>query len=336
MARNKNRIAEIERSIKRTEEELQTKIDDLNRYNNEKKAYDDALDRLTNKDKVDAVIRNWKATESDRELLTFMLENRDKPVEFWTDIYKQSKPKPSLPLSQKSEVKYGKPIDKTTLPVEIRNLPLTDRIPWNELKIKPWTGEIYFEWKKIKEFDTWKEAMDWIYAIEDNPEYQKFIKVKKDAVTAWKQNITDTLIKKSKSFDDITKSSQIKDTVFHGTPNKDFIQFKLGKKSNTGTVDAWEAIWFTNSKEWADYWSNYSKDWWRTLEVKILSKNMAEVSWDEIGGQFGMLNTIEQAKNEWYDWLIIDQWAWEKWYAVFDPENAVTKQYYDKVKANKK
>lgn len=63
---------------------------------------------------------------------------------------------------------------------------------------------------------------------------------------------------------------------------------------------------------------------------------MAEVSWDEIGGQFGMLNTIEQAKNEWYDGLIIDQWAWEKWYAVFDPENAVTKQYYDKVKANKK
>ena len=39
------------------------------------------------------------------------------------------KPKQSLPLSSKSEVKYSKPIDKTTLPVEIRNLPLTDRIP---------------------------------------------------------------------------------------------------------------------------------------------------------------------------------------------------------------
>lgn len=58
MARNKNRVAEIERIIKRQEVELQTKIDDLNRYNSEKKAYSDALDKITNKDKVDAVIRN--------------------------------------------------------------------------------------------------------------------------------------------------------------------------------------------------------------------------------------------------------------------------------------
>ena len=58
MARNKNRIAKKKKIIKRQEVELQDKINDLNRYNTEKKAYSDALDKITNKDKVDAVIRN--------------------------------------------------------------------------------------------------------------------------------------------------------------------------------------------------------------------------------------------------------------------------------------
>lgn len=78
----------------------------------------------------------------------------------------------------------GKPVFEYTkkprpdtggIPAEVRDLPLTDVIPDNELKIKPNTGTVMFDGKPVKQFSTDAEAWDWVYSLEDNKAYQKMV-----------------------------------------------------------------------------------------------------------------------------------------------------------------
>ena len=226
---------------------------------------------------------------------------------------------------------------ESALPKEIVNLNLTDRIPSNQLVRKVGTGEIYFEDKLVKKFNTPDEAFKWLHSIENNPNYEKWLRVKKQIGEIRTGNTPELIIQRAKSFEDIpnvvdTKYSQ---SVFHGTSAAKIIKFdpeRLGQQG-AGGIGATKAeleagFWFTSSKSEAQ---TIGKN---VIEAKVNVKNpliIEDADLMQTGG-LGRSGAISRMEAEGFDSLIIrDKFDDVDWVFIpkDDANNIITTDFYN-------